>query len=192
MARSSNTTMHGLSCSGFWCACLACYTAFTMMARLYAHRSRYPWVIAAAVVTGCGAWATHSIVLLAFRPGVPVAYDVGLTVISGLIAVAGCGTRLPCRAGNRPHGARRSHRRFRDQRHALHRHGGCDVPSAGVRGTFSYFEIAILTGASFGAAAVARAHLTADLRGRVVRRRAADRRGVRNIFHRHGWTHLAP
>ena len=52
---------------------LACYTAFTMMARLYAHRSRYPWVVAAAVVTGCGAWATHSIVLLAFQPDVPVA-----------------------------------------------------------------------------------------------------------------------
>ena len=51
---------------------LACYTAFTMMARLYAQHSRYPWVIAAAVVTGCGAWGTHSIALLAFQPGVPV------------------------------------------------------------------------------------------------------------------------
>src|SRR5258708_5456163 len=70
---------------------LGCYTAFSMMTRLYAQRSRFPWVIAAAVATGCGAWATHSIALLAFRPGVAVAYDVGATVISGLFAVVGCG-----------------------------------------------------------------------------------------------------
>src|SRR5262249_48338199 len=70
---------------------LACYTAFSMMKRLYGQRSRYPWVISAAFVTGCGAWATHLIALLAFKPGVPVAYDVGMTVLAGFVAVAGSG-----------------------------------------------------------------------------------------------------
>src|SRR6185436_2928400 len=70
---------------------LASYTAFSMMKRLYGTRSRYPWVIAAAVVTGCGSWAAQAIALLAFQPGVTVGYNVGLTVLSGLIAVAGAG-----------------------------------------------------------------------------------------------------
>jgi diguanylate cyclase (GGDEF)-like protein/PAS domain S-box-containing protein len=34
------------------------------------------------VVTGCGIWATHFIAMLAFTPGVPVAYDPWLTVLS--------------------------------------------------------------------------------------------------------------
>ena len=70
---------------------LASYTAFSMMKRLQGTWSRYPWVIAAAVVTGCGSWATQAIALLAFQPGVEIGYNVGLTVLSGVIAVAGAG-----------------------------------------------------------------------------------------------------
>ncbi len=146
---------------------LACYTAFTMMARLYAHRSRYPWVIAAAVVTGCGAWATHSIALLAFQSGVPAAFDVGLTVISGLIAVVGCGLGF--------YVARSSERMALGGAivgfaiGAMHYVGMAGVTfQAHVQSDILYFEVAILTGASFGAAALSRAQLTPDVRGRIM------------------------
>ncbi len=145
---------------------LACYTAFTMMARLYAHRSRYPWVIAAAVVTGCGAWATHSIALLAFRPPVPVAYDVGLTVISGLIAVAGCGLGFFVARGTERMALGGSIVGFTIG--AMHFTGLAAVTfQAQVQWDILYFEAAVLTSASFGAAALARAQLTPDVRGRI-------------------------
>jgi len=146
---------------------LSCYTAFTMMARLYAHRSRYPWVVAAAVVTGCGVWATHSIALLAFQPGVPVAYNVGLTVISGLIAVLGCGLGF--------YVARSSERMALGGAivgfaiAAMHYTGIAAVTfQAHVQWDLLYFQVAILTGASFGAAALSRAQLTPDVRGRIM------------------------
>lgn len=45
-------------------------------------RARNTWIIAAGVAAGCGIWATHFIAMLAYHPGVPVAYDVGLTGLS--------------------------------------------------------------------------------------------------------------
>jgi signal transduction histidine kinase len=146
---------------------LASYTAFSMMTRLHSPRSRYPWVIAAAVATGCGAWAAHSIALLAFRPGAPVAYDVGMTMISGLIAVVGCGLGFYIARST--------------ERMAL---GGAIVGfaigamqyagmaavtfQAHVQWDILYIQAAILTGMSFGAAALSRARLTPDLRGRII------------------------
>jgi signal transduction histidine kinase len=142
------------------------YTAFTMMARLATQRSRYPWVIAASVVTGCGAWATHSIALLAFKPGVPVAYDVGLTVVSGLIAVLGSGLGFFV--------ARSTERMALGGAIVGFAIGGMHYvgmaalrPQADVQWDILYFQIAILTGASFGAAALSRAKLTPDARGRI-------------------------
>lgn len=146
---------------------LATYTAFTMMARLYAHRSRYPWVIAAAVVTGCGAWATHSILMLAYQPGVPVAYNVGLTVISGLVAVLGCGVGFYVARGTERMALGGSIVGFGIG--AMHFTGVAAVTfQAQVSWDILYFEAAVLTGASFGAAALARAQLTPDVRGRIM------------------------
>ena len=146
---------------------LASYTAFTMMARLYAHRSRYPWVIAAAVVTGCGAWATHSIVMLAYQPGVPVAYNVGMTVISGLIAVLGCGIGFYVARGTEQMALGGAIIGFAIA--AMHFTGVAAVTfQAHVDWDILYFEAAVLAGASFGAAALARAQLTPDVRGRIV------------------------
>ena len=146
---------------------LASYTAFSMMTRLYAPRSRFPWVITASVVTGCGAWATHSIALLAFMPGVPVSYDVGMTVFSGVIAVLGCGIGY--------YVARTSERMALGGAligfaiGAMHYAGTAAVTFQGhVQADILYFETAILTGASFGAAALSRAQLRPDLRGRIV------------------------
>jgi signal transduction histidine kinase/CheY-like chemotaxis protein len=146
---------------------LASYTSFSMMTRLYAPRSRFPWVVATSVVTGCGAWATHSIALLAFNSGVATSYDVGVTVLSGVIAVAGCGVGY--------YVARASERMALGGAlvgfaiGAMHYVGMMGVAFQGhVQGDILYFETAILTGASFGAAALSRAQLMPDLRGRVM------------------------
>src|SRR5260370_8252262 len=70
---------------------LACLTAFNLIARgrgATSPRDRWLWVTAAAVVTGSGVWATHFVAMLAYRPGLPLGYDVGLTVLSVAAAIA--------------------------------------------------------------------------------------------------------
>ncbi len=49
------------------------------------------WLGIAAVAGGSGIWATHFVAMLAFAPGVPSAYDLPLTVLSLLEAIALCG-----------------------------------------------------------------------------------------------------
>jgi signal transduction histidine kinase len=67
----------------------ACYTAFSLVARarLVDRRSRPLWCAAAAVVTGGGIWATHFVAMLAFRTGMPMGYDLGLTALSVVVAI---------------------------------------------------------------------------------------------------------
>ncbi|HEX3498907.1 MAG TPA: MHYT domain-containing protein [Stellaceae bacterium] len=66
----------------------ACYTALSLISRARENDARrsLAWVTAAAIVFGGGVWATHFVAMLAFRPGFPVGYHVGLTLMS--IAVA--------------------------------------------------------------------------------------------------------
>jgi signal transduction histidine kinase len=76
----------------------ACTTAMSMIARGRAAegRLRLMWVGAAGAVAGCGIWGLHFIAMLAYRTGLPVAYDVPLTALSVLIAatVSGLGFSL--------------------------------------------------------------------------------------------------
>lgn len=68
---------------------LACYTTFSLGGRLRS-RGRSAgniWIGAAAVVTGSGVWATHFVAMLAFKPGVPVNYDIGVTILSVMVAI---------------------------------------------------------------------------------------------------------
>jgi signal transduction histidine kinase len=51
-------------------------------------RSQLAWVSAAAVVMGFGIWATHFVAMLAYQAHVMVGYDIGLTALSILTAVA--------------------------------------------------------------------------------------------------------
>jgi NO-binding membrane sensor protein with MHYT domain/methyl-accepting chemotaxis protein len=55
-------------------------------ARATAGRVRATWIGAAGAATGCGIWATHFLAMLAYDPGVPVAYSVNLTTLSLLAA----------------------------------------------------------------------------------------------------------
>jgi diguanylate cyclase (GGDEF)-like protein/PAS domain S-box-containing protein len=57
-------------------------------------RARYMWLSLDAVAAGCGIWATHFIAILAYDPGIGAGYDLGLTVLSLLIAVLITGAGL--------------------------------------------------------------------------------------------------
>jgi methyl-accepting chemotaxis protein len=67
---------------------LASLTAITLFhrARSTKGRARTVWLAAAGAATGCGIWATHFLAMLAYQPGMPVAYDINLTIVSLLAA----------------------------------------------------------------------------------------------------------
>jgi len=57
-------------------------------ARAASGRAQLVWLATAGVTTGCGIWATHFIAMLAYEPGIPVGYNVGLTILSLMVAAA--------------------------------------------------------------------------------------------------------
>jgi methyl-accepting chemotaxis protein len=67
---------------------LASLTAITLFyrARSTGGRASVIWIVAAGVATGCGIWATHFLAMLAYEPGIPIAYGVPLTMLSLLAA----------------------------------------------------------------------------------------------------------
>ena len=71
----------------------SCYTAFSLLARAHASnlQTKTVWLTAAAFVAGSGVWATHFVAELAYRPGMSVGYDLKLTLLSVVIAVAVAG-----------------------------------------------------------------------------------------------------
>ena len=71
----------------------ACATTMSMIvrARVASGWTRTVWLGAAGLVAGCGIWATHFVAMLAYQPGMPIAYDAGLTALSALIAIVLCG-----------------------------------------------------------------------------------------------------
>jgi NO-binding membrane sensor protein with MHYT domain len=75
-------------------AALVCALASGTAIELLTHagrtggRGRYVWVAVAAAAGGSGIWATHFLAMLAFEPGLPSGYGVGLTLLSYVDAVA--------------------------------------------------------------------------------------------------------
>ena len=63
---------------------LASLTAISLLnrARATSGRARATWIVAAGAATGCGIWATHFVAMLAYDPGISVAYNIGLTTLS--------------------------------------------------------------------------------------------------------------
>jgi diguanylate cyclase len=80
---------------------LASLTAFNLFyrARATQGRARVTWSLIAGVATGCGIWATHFIAMLAYEPGIATAYNVGLTALSLMVAIAVTGAGLGFAAG---------------------------------------------------------------------------------------------
>jgi diguanylate cyclase (GGDEF)-like protein/PAS domain S-box-containing protein len=68
---------------------LASLTATQLIRRAKATsgRAHALWIVTAAAATGCGIWATHFVAMLAYEPGVPVGYDLGLTLLSLATAI---------------------------------------------------------------------------------------------------------
>src|ERR1700722_14977811 len=57
-------------------------------ARATSRAARMSWVMAAGIAAGSGIWATHFIAMLAYDPGIGIAYDLELTVLSLVAAAA--------------------------------------------------------------------------------------------------------
>src|SRR5262245_27669557 len=57
-------------------------------AQATAGQTSHLWILTAGSATGFGMWATHFVAMLAYDPGIPVAYTIGYTAISLLIAIA--------------------------------------------------------------------------------------------------------
>ena len=75
-------------------AALVCVTACAV-AVLLIHRAqatkgsiRLRWALTAGTATGFGIWATHFIAMLAFDPGHAAGYDLSLTLLSLVCAMA--------------------------------------------------------------------------------------------------------
>ena len=70
-------------------ASLASYTALDLGGHVRAARglARRAWLVAAAITMGGGIWSMHFIGMLAFVMPVPMSYDVGLTILSLVVAI---------------------------------------------------------------------------------------------------------
>ncbi|MCJ2086054.1 EAL domain-containing protein [Methylobacterium sp. E-005] len=88
-------------------AALVCALASTTAIGLLTHarqagrRGRYLWLAVAAVAGGSGIWATHFLAMLAYAPGLPSAYGIGLTLLSyaDAVAITGLGFGLATMGG---------------------------------------------------------------------------------------------
>ena len=79
-----------VSISALICA-LGCFTTVTLLARASdSHgKASYQWLATAALVFGCSVWSLHFVAMLAFLPDLNIAYDVGLTSLSIVVASGG-------------------------------------------------------------------------------------------------------
>src|SRR5215475_10568433 len=50
--------------------------------------TRLKWMALDAVAAGCGIWATHFIAMLAYDPGSIAGYNIGITLLSLVFAIA--------------------------------------------------------------------------------------------------------
>jgi NO-binding membrane sensor protein with MHYT domain/methyl-accepting chemotaxis protein len=73
---------------------LICFLSSLVAINLF-HRARATtqgvrasWILAAGIAAGSGIWATHFIAMLAYDPGMGIAYDLDLTVLSLIAAAA--------------------------------------------------------------------------------------------------------
>jgi diguanylate cyclase (GGDEF)-like protein/PAS domain S-box-containing protein len=87
---------------------LASFTAINLLHHVLKTKGylRTVWLGVAATATGFGIWATHFIAMLAFSPGLPTGYNVALTIVSLLAAIALTGVGLTAAVSTNLSGAR--------------------------------------------------------------------------------------
>ena len=83
-------------------ALLGAYTGLTLLRHAAALEgaSGRPWLAAAAVATGCGAWATHFVSMCAFEAGFDMRYAAGPTILSLLIVILAAGLSFTLALGS--------------------------------------------------------------------------------------------
>jgi NO-binding membrane sensor protein with MHYT domain/methyl-accepting chemotaxis protein len=69
---------------------LGAFAGLTLFRRASARSGRGQawWAIGAGFATGCGAWSTHFLSMLAYKAAIPIAYDIPLTIASLAVAIA--------------------------------------------------------------------------------------------------------
>jgi diguanylate cyclase len=69
---------------------LASFAAISLLhhSRTAPKSMRPVWLAVAAISTGCGIWATHFIAMLAYSPGIASGYNIALTLMSLVAAIA--------------------------------------------------------------------------------------------------------
>tara|TARA_R110001599_G_scaffold64023_1_gene178372 strand:+ start:73474 stop:75549 length:2076 start_codon:yes stop_codon:yes gene_type:complete len=85
-----------LVCVSLLVAILASYTALDMAGRINATRGQavFVWLTGGALAMGIGIWSMHFIGMLAFSLPISLGYDVGITILSLLIAISASGFAL--------------------------------------------------------------------------------------------------
>src|SRR5258708_34313498 len=70
-------------------ACLASYTALDLSGHVEYARgfARRVWLVAAALTMGGGIWSMHFVAMLAFIMATPMSYDIGLPILSLVVAI---------------------------------------------------------------------------------------------------------
>ena len=70
-------------------ASFASYTALDLAGRVGTARglARQVWLVAAAITMGGGIWSMHFVAMLAFKMPIPMSYDIGLTILSLVLAI---------------------------------------------------------------------------------------------------------
>ena len=78
--------------AGVVCA-LAAFACISIVihARPISGAMRTAWLAVAAISVGFGIWATHFVAMLSFDAGMPVGYDIALTLVSLVMAILICG-----------------------------------------------------------------------------------------------------
>ena len=87
---------------------LGCLTTVTLLGRAdrSAPAASRRWLAAAAIVFGVSVWSLHFVAMLAFMPGLDMAYGAGLTAASVLAATGGAGLAFAAGRAPAPHPVR--------------------------------------------------------------------------------------
>ncbi len=70
---------------------LAALTSFAAFGQAREDSPRRPlWIALAGLVAGIGIWSTHFVAMLAYRPHLPIGYDIPVTLLSVVVAIGLC------------------------------------------------------------------------------------------------------
>ncbi len=88
-------------------AAVICGSGSWAMVRLFLRAAdarsteRLAWIVLTAFVTGASIWCTHFVAMLGYEPGIPIAFDPVLTIVSLLVAMVGSGAGFLVATGMR-------------------------------------------------------------------------------------------